>query len=147
MLPIEDAAVTLGLTPRQVYRRVAAVRPLLAPYIRRGQNGKLLLDPSAIEILRRAEELRKAGLTINEAVTKINDEIAGKLRGEVERATDELPERELWERLINEKDARIRALEEEIAFLRRRVEELTAQALPASRRRWWWPWRQRASAG
>lgn len=147
MLPIEDAAVTLGLTPRQVYRRVAAVRPLLAPYIRRGRNGKLLLDPSAVEILRRAEDLRKAGLTINEAVAKINDEIAGKLRGEVERATDELPESsgELWERLINEKDARIHALEEEVTFLRRRVEELTARALPPPRRRWWWPWRQRAS--
>lgn len=140
MLPIEDAAVTLGLTPRQVYRRVSAVRSLLAPYIRRGQNGKLLLDPSAVEILRRAEDLRREGLTINEAVAKIKDEIAGKLGGEVGKPTSELPERELWERLLNEKDARINALEAEVAFLRRRVEELTPLALPKPRRWLAWPW-------
>lgn len=144
MLTIEDAAVTLGLTPRQVYRRVSTVRPLLAPYVRRGQNGKLLLDSSAIEILRRAENLRKEGLTVEEAVAQIREEITGKGRGEVGNSTGDLPG--TWKLLLEEKDKRIRTLEEEVAFLRARIERLEPLALPAPRRRWW-PWWRKATLG
>jgi len=148
MVTIEEAAKHLGLTPRQVYRRVSTVRPLLAPYIRRGANGALLLDGSALEILRRAEDLRKAGLTVAEAVARIAEEMGGNGRGEPGRATGEPPESGPWELLLREKDARIRELQaqverlaEENAWLRERLEELQRLALPKPKRRWWWPWK------
>jgi len=135
MLPINEAAAALGLTPRQTYRRISTLRPLLAPFIRRGEAGKLLLDPGAIEILRRAEALRSEGLTIVNAMATIRDEMSGSAGGESGRATGNVdPLREL----IEEKDRRIHALEGEVTFLRRRVEELTPLALPRPRRLWAW---------
>lgn len=153
MVTIEQAANALGLTPRQVYRRISIVRPLLAPYIRKGQNGALLLDGSAIEILRRAEDLRKAGLTVAEAVAGITEEMGGNGRGDPGRAIGKLPESDPWELLLREKDARIAELQaqvdrlvEENTWLRDRLEELQRLALPAPRRRWWaWFVRRRAN--
>lgn len=147
MLTIEHAAVTLGLTPRQVYRRVALARPMLSPYIRKGEKGKLLLDPGAIEVLRRAEEFRKEGVSIREALAMIRDEMSGNERGNLGQADGDLAE--TWKLLLAEKDKRIKALEDEVAFLRRRVEELTPLALPRSRPRllaWLWPARRVKSA-
>jgi len=148
MITIEEAAKHLGLTPRQVYRRVSTVRPLLAPYIRRGRNGLLLLDGSAIEILRRAEELRKAGLTVAEAVARITEEMGENGGGELGRSTGKQSESGPWELLLREKDARIEELQaqvgrliEENAWLRERVEEFQRLALPKPKRKWWWPWR------
>jgi len=145
MVTIEEAAKHLGLTPRQVYRRVSTVRPLLAPYIRRGANGALLLDGSALEILRRAEDLRKAGLTVAEAVARIAEEMGGNGRGEPGQATGEPPESSPWELLLREKDARIEELQaqverlaEENRWLREQVGELQRLALPAPKRRRWW---------
>jgi hypothetical protein len=140
MVTIEKAAEVLGLTPRQVYRRISSVRPLLEPYLRRGRNGALLLDGSALEMLKRAEALRRDGLTLAEAVSRIVEEIGGNGRGEPGQAIGEPPESSVWRLLLEEKDRRIEALEREVAFLRARVEELLPRALPPPRRRWWWPW-------
>lgn len=82
MITIEQAAQTLGLSERQTYRRISSARPILSPYLRRGPNNALLLDPGALEILRRAEDLRRAGVTIETALTTITEEMAGKLGGE-----------------------------------------------------------------
>jgi len=141
MVTIEQAANALGLTPRQVYRRISTARFLLAPYIRRGQNGALLLDGGAIEILRRAEDLRKAGATIEEALRQIVEEIGGNGAGKPKRTSGKPPEMEAWQLLLEEKDKRIAQLEEEVAFLRARLEELLPLALPKPRRRWWWPFK------
>jgi len=135
MLPINEAAAALGLTPRQTYRRVSTLRPILAPFIRRGDAGKLLLDSSALEMLRRAEALRSEGLTITDAMATIRDEMSGSAGGEPGRATGNVnPLREL----IEEKDRRIHALESEVAWLRAQVDELRPLALP--RPRWWLRW-------
>ena len=154
MLTLKQAAKTLGMTPRQLRRRIEATRPVVAPYIRRGEKNRLLLDYGAIEILRAVEERRANGATLREATREIADSIRGNHRGELgyrqgansDELPKELPKGDPWKLLLDEKDARIRALEDEVAFLRRRIEELTARALPPPRRRWWWPFRQRASA-
>ena len=71
MITIEEAARQLGLTPRQVYRRIAAARRELSPYLRRGRNGALVLDEVALEILRVAEDLRKtSGVTVADAIVE-----------------------------------------------------------------------------
>ena len=123
MLPINEAAAALGLTPRQTYRRVSTLRPILAPFIRKGEAGKLLLDPGAIEILRRAEALRGEGLTIIDAMATIRDEIGGNAGGESGRATGN---GELVEMLRRENEH----LRSEVAWLRSRVDQLTPLALP-----------------
>ena len=135
MLPINETAVALGITRRQTYRLVTSLRPILAPHIRRGGKGKLLLDSSALEILKRAKALRREGATTTDAMTIIREEINGNGGGEQGRPTGN---EELVSRLLEEKDARIHALESEVSFLRLRVEELTPLALPRPRR--WFGW-------
>ena len=131
MLPINEAAAALGLTPRQTYRRISTLRPLLAPHLRRGEKGKLLLDSSAREILKRAEALRSEGLTIADALATIRDEMSGNVGGEPGRATGN---GELVEMLRRENEH----LRSEVAWLRSRVDELTPLALPRPRR--WFAW-------
>ena len=77
MVTIEEAARELGLTPRQLYRRIAAARRQLAPYLRRGRNGALVLNETALEILRIAEDLRQAsGITVTDAIAEALKEYA-----------------------------------------------------------------------
>ena len=142
MIGIEEAANALGLTPRQVYRRVSDVRPLLAPYLRRGAHNALLLDGSALEILRAVEDHRQRGATVEEAVGRIDDGMNGKRGGEQGRtrgkqeASGELPP--LVRALLEEKERAILRLESENERLRSEVERLLPLALPAPRRRPWW---------
>lgn len=132
MLPINEAATALGLTPRQTYRRVSSLRSILSPHIRRGDKGKLLLDSSALEILKRAEGLRSEGVTITDAMSTIRDEIGGNNGSEQERADGNLVQ--LVEVLQRENTR----LMEEVLWLRSRVDELTPLALPRPRR--WLRW-------
>ena len=139
VLTIGQASEALGLSPRQLRRRLDATRPLLASYIRRGEKNRLLLDGSAIELLRAIEDRRANGYTIEQALSAVADSIGGNNAGKQEPTTGQLAGNEdLLRQLIDEKDARIHALESEVAFLRRRVEELTPLALP--RRRSWFAW-------
>jgi len=131
MLPINEAAAALGLTHRQTYRRISTLRPILAPHIRRGEKGKLLLDSSAIEILRRAEALRSEGLTIPDAMATIRDEMSGSAGGEAGRATGNA---DLVDVLRRENEH----LRDEIRWLRAQVDELRPLALPRPRR--WFAW-------
>ena len=145
MLTIEQASQALGLSARQLRRRLEATKPLLASYVRRGDKNRLLLDGSAIEILRAIEDRRVNGQTVEQAMSAVADSIRGNEAGKQEptngqRAGSVDPLREL----IEEKDARIHALESEVTFLRRRVEELTPLALP--RPRWWELFRRRVTA-
>ncbi len=145
MLTIEQASKSLGLSPRQLRRRLEETRPLLSRYIRRGPNNRLLLDGGAIEVLRTIEDYRANGYTVKQAMDAIADSIEGKEQDKGERSIGNQPV-EVWEMLIAEKDARIQSLESEVTFLRQRVEELTARALPRPRR-WWWPFRRHDVAG
>ena len=145
MLTIEQASQALGLSARQLRRRLEATKPLLASYVRRGEKNRLLLDGSAIEILRAIEDRRANGYTVEQAMAVVVDSIKANEASKREpsngqRAGNVDPLREL----IEEKDKRIHALESEIAFLRRRVEELTPLALP--RPRWWELFRRRVTA-
>ena len=137
MLTIEEAARSLGLSARQLRRRLEDTRPLLSRYIRRGPNNRLLLDGGAIEVLRAIEDYRANGYTVKQAMDAIADSIEGKEQDKGGRSIGKQPG-EVWEMLIAEKDARIQALESEVAFLRERLKELTPRALPRPRL-WWWP--------
>ena len=142
MIGIEQAADALGLTTRQVYRRLSAVRPVLSGHLRRGENNRLLLDGSAVEILRAVEDYRKAGVTVDQAIERIRDSVGGKPGGnggEPEGNAPGVPEP--WAHIIaakdetiRTKDETIRMLQEEAAHLREEVARLLPLALPAPRR-------------
>ena len=143
MFTLDKAGEVLGLTPRQVYRRIAAARPLLGEHLRTGANGALILDSGALEILRRAEDLRRSGVTVEDAIARIAEEMGGNGGGEAGRAAGEPPEVSgPWQLLLREKDARITALEEEVRYLRGLVDRLPALPPGKERNPWWWPLRR-----
>ncbi len=145
MIGIEEAATALGLTPRQVYRRISTVRPVLAPYIRRGENNAILLDGSAIEILRAVEDYRQRGETVEEAVRRVDIEINGNGKGERRETCGKPAEglaEGLFRELLLEKDRTIEVLKEENERLRSEVDRLLPLALPAPRPRRWLFWRR-----
>jgi DNA-binding transcriptional MerR regulator len=78
MFTIEETAKAVGLSERQLRRRVEATAPLLAPYVRRGEKNRLLFDQGAVEILRDVEARRASGATLTDA----KDWVAVSLRGE-----------------------------------------------------------------
>ena len=135
MIGIEQAAKALGLSERQVYRRISAVRPVLSGYLRRGENNSLLLDGSAIEILRAVEDYRKTGDTVDQAMERVLDSINGKPSGNGGKPKENGPElSEPWKLLIAAKEETIRMLREENVHLRGEVDRLLPLALPAPRR-------------
>jgi len=146
MLTVAQASEALGLSARQLRRRLDVTKPLLTPYIRRGEKNRLLLDGSAIELLRAIEDRRANGYTIEQAMSAVADSIEGSKADKQEPTTGKRAgNEELLTRLIEEKDARIHALESEVDFLRRRVEDLTPLALPR-RPRWLQLFRRRVTA-
>jgi hypothetical protein len=78
VLTMEQTARAVGLSPRQLRRRIEATGPLLAPHVRRGEKNRLLLAPGAVEILRAVEDRRAQGATLEEA----RDWVAVSMRGE-----------------------------------------------------------------
>ena len=167
MIGIDQAASSLGLTPRQVYRRIAAARPVLSQYLKRGENNALLLDGSAIEILRAMEDYRKSGLTLTEAVERILEEVGGNHRETLKENAGKDAHVEVessleaWRMLIAEKEKRISDLEKTISLLetdrdhwRDLALDYKRQLAPprrmeaaenGKRKHWWWLFRRRAN--
>jgi len=97
MFTIEEAAKAVGLSERQVRRRIEATTPLLSPYLRRGEKNRLLLDQGAIEILRAVEDRRASGRTLDEAKAWVTVSVSGKQGGKLgqeqrETASDSAPQ-------------------------------------------------------
>lgn len=105
---IEEAAKSVGLSTRQLRRRLEATAPLLAPYVRRGEKNAVLLDAGAVEILRAIEGRRATGTTLEDAVTWVADGMRRKDESEHGRGDRETPA----------------ATSGELAVLRELVEEL-----------------------
>lgn len=135
MLTVAQASEALGLSARQLRRRLEVTRPLLASYIRRGDKNRLLLDGSAIELLRAIEDRRAHGYTVEQAMAAVADSIKGN------KADEQGPNNgkrtgnvDLVEYLKRENEH----LRSEVTWLRARVDQLTPLALP--RRRFWFAW-------
>jgi DNA-binding transcriptional MerR regulator len=144
MYDLKEAAQLLGLTPRQVRRRVEETKPLIAPYLRRGEKNRIILTSDAIQLLRAIEDRRKAGKTLSEAMEEIADSMRTKGSGDLreDRAIDP-PESAANEVLIKELRDRITFLEAEVARLWGLVADLKqtlAIPAPAPRRPWWRFW-------
>ena len=105
---IEEAAKSVGLSARQLRRRLEATGPVIAPYIRRGEKNAVLLDAGAVEILRAIEGRRATGTTLEDAVAWVVDGMRRKETSEQGRGERETPA----------------ASSGELAILRELVEEL-----------------------
>jgi hypothetical protein len=145
MVTLEQAAQTLGMSPRQLRRRVEATAPLLAPLIGRGEKNRLLLDFGAVEALRAVEARRVSGQTLREAIAAVSEEMRGghpSEQGRAEGRTASAPS--VASALVDELRARVVSLERENDRLWSLVSDLkqALPALPAPRpaRRRWWPW-------
>jgi DNA-binding transcriptional MerR regulator len=144
MYDLKEAAQLLGLTPRQVRRRVEESRPLIAPYLRRAEKNRLILTSDAIQILRAIEDRRKAGKTLAEAMEEVAESMKEKASGDLrpDRPLDP-PESAANDALIKELRERIAFLEAEVARLWGLVSDLKqtlALPAPAPRRSWWRFW-------
>jgi DNA-binding transcriptional MerR regulator len=144
MYDLKEAAELLGLSPRQVRRRIEETRPLIAPYLRRGAQNRIILTSDAIQILRAIEDRRKAGRTLAEAMQEIADSIRANASGDLrpDRPLDP-PENAANEVLVKELRERIAFLEAEVARLWSLVSDLKqtlALPAPAQRRAWWRFW-------
>jgi uncharacterized small protein (DUF1192 family) len=144
MYDIREAAGLLGLSPRQVRRRIEETRPLLAPYLRRGPQNRIILTSDAIQLLRAIEDRRKAGKTLAEAMQEVAEGMQAEASGDLreDRPLDP-PGNAANEVLIKELRERITFLESEVARLWGLVADLKqtlALPAPAQRRPWWKFW-------
>ena len=135
---IEHVAKSLGVSVRGVRLRVEALDGLIKPHLQRGANNQLIFTGEAVGILQRLEELRhRDGVSVKVAASILRQ---SQNDSEDARQPSSKPttSENLLRELIEEKERRIHALEGEVSFLRRRVEELTPLALPRPRRLWAW---------
>jgi len=157
MPTLQETAEALGLSYKQAFRRLSAVRHLIPEHIKRGENGALILDGGAVEVLRRLEAFRKEGRTLREAAGLIAEELRGNGAGNPGEALETTPpgngEVAALRELIMELRARVTSLEADKTYLQERLtqalnqlEELQRLALPRPRTPWWARlvlWRQR----
>ena len=136
---IDAVANTLGLSTRAVYRRIDALSGTLNPFLTRGQNNDLVFNGEALAILRRLETIRKSeGKPLRQASRQVIEELESKptksTRGGEGNGIDQS---EVIRILQRENDR----LQEEVRWLRSRVDELTPLALPRPRGilRWLFP--------
>jgi DNA-binding transcriptional MerR regulator len=138
---IDEAARAVGLSERQLRRRVEATGPLLAPYLRRGDKNRLLFDQGAVEILRDVEARRASGATLADARAFVAVSVRGEHGSEAGRASGQAPATSSGE------VAALRELIDELRDERDHWRELAQSrlALPAPRRRPWWRFGRRAA--
>jgi len=127
----------LGLaTANQVRNRIEAIRDLLEPHMRRGPNNQILVTDEGLAWLRRLQALHDSGLTMEEASEVIRENAIE--HGTAARSVS--PTTALNQVPTPERDALIRALREEIDYLRRLVADLQTQLSSADRpspSAWW----------
>lgn len=134
MLTIAQIAERYGFTERQVRWRLAQLDGLLTAHVFTGVNGRVLLDDAGLTIFDRLVQLERDGLSLSTAVSRLTGEIgqtptaSARSPSVTDTSTTVTPE--LWERLIQEKDARIAQLMAENAWLRAKLDE-TLSRLPA----------------
>ena len=147
MLTIRQAAESVGLSERQLRRRIEATAPLLAPYVRRGEKNRLLLDQGAVEILRAVEDRRANGHTTEEAIAYVADSMGGKQgseQGQGNRETGENTSGEVLQVRVEMLERLLREIERDRDHWRGIAEHALAQ-LPApkpQRQRRWLFWRR-----
>jgi hypothetical protein len=144
MYTISDLERSTGLTENQIRDRLGLLSPILGDDIHRGARGKILVGDRVLATLRRLVELEREGLSPKVAQSQIVAELGHNGTNGNSHSADP------WRRLIEEKDARIADLQNQIArlteehnWLRSQLEtalaKLPSLPAPSSPPRWsWW---------
>ena len=150
----QDLMRILGISYRQLRTQLdalAQIDGLLDGQVVRGMKGRLEYSPAVLEMLKDLVQLaqldRGDGKDFKQAAQKLAAKMQeqklaqlapfGGKHGNLEDNAELLKAR------LRDKEELINELREEVAFLRRRVEELTPLALP--RPRWWKLFRRRVA--
>ena len=148
MLEISDMADALGLSEKQVRRRVKALDPIIGKHKKRGENNKLIFDSGALEMVRRMEDLRKTdGKTIEESAEQIRTEIEGNGRQKAAEKQKESNEPNIIALKVENKQlkARVNDLKEQIEYLQEQNRRLLPAGNGSSENKgnnsWWKFWR------
>jgi hypothetical protein len=144
MYTISDLERSTGLTENQIRDRLGLLSPILGDDIHRGARGKILVGDRVLATLRRLVELEREGLSPKVAQSQVVAELGNNGTNGNSHSADP------WRRLIEEKDARIADLQNQIArlteehnWLRSQLETALAKlpslpAPPSPPRRSWW---------
>lgn len=71
MYTIKDLAKVLGLSEKQVRRRLSILAPYLDGACRKGPRGKILVDEQVVDLLRTLLSRERAGISLNDAAKEI----------------------------------------------------------------------------
>ena len=135
---IKELTKVLGYTEDQIRVRLGRFAESLQGHIRKGRFNRIEVDDNGLVILRRAQQLEAQYGDLRTVRNLLQSEIqSGVPQGRGNTVLNE-PKQGLVDqtKLIEALEREIEHLREEVAFLRRRVEELTPLALPRPRRRW-----------
>jgi len=132
MYDVTDLQRATGFTVNQVRDRLDLLSPILRGDFHKGTRGKILVTDGVLAALRRMREIESQGLSPKVAQSEIIRELGnGDGNGQATFGGG-LRESELVEVLKRENDR----LQEEVRWLRSRVEDLSRLALPRPRRTW-----------
>lgn len=73
MYGIKELAEVLGLSEKQVRRRLSLILPHLDGHCRKGPRGKILVDERGLELLREMITRERAGSSLQEAARSITE--------------------------------------------------------------------------
>lgn len=143
MLEVRQLADRLGLSEHQTRRLLRSLDGVLRGHLKRGRDNRILVDDGAIAILDRAVALWRGGIPLRD----LGQTIAGEMEEGAPHAGDgpaPNPERPASNRCPTCEAYRkqIEHLEGEVRWLRSRLEELQARALPPAGSRPWSWWRR-----
>ena len=131
MYTIKDLADHVGLSSSQVRRRLRALDGLVET--RRGTDNRILVDHNGLELLNRLKELRQGGMTTEQAVEEIREE----LNNDGGEPTEETVKPRQSAENVEAIKAENRRLKEENGFLKNQIgkkDQQLQQLLPAATR-------------
>lgn len=130
MQTIEEAAEELNLSYSATRRRMKALGEVIGKHTKRNSNSKITIDSEGTELIRRLEELRDQGLTIEDAANKIKSDLHYNSKNSSDKNRQSNAKSTL-----KEKERYINKLEEENRYLKEQIEKKDnqiQQLLPAA---------------
>jgi hypothetical protein len=127
-------------TTNQVRNRIEAVRDVLESHLRRGPNNQILVTDDGLALLRQLQELYDSGLTMTEASDVVRTRMLPSTLPQPAAEGGFVQDRTTP---VDEQRDLVRALQDQVTFLRSRVADLEGRLTPseggtdASPTPWW----------
>lgn len=138
MQTLKELSKELNLSYSATRRRMKALGEVMENHTKRDKNSKLTVDSEGTELLRRLEDLRDQGLTIENAANKIRKETA-KPSDEKRQTTDkqrQTTDKQALKEKLKGRERIIEKLEEDKQYLKDQIEKKDTQIqqlLPAAK--------------